>query len=428
VVITRRNVLALAAVAALAGCGRSAGESDLVRSDRPRAADAPAAKAASVTAVSAFSAGLYAALAQSAKGNVVCSPYSAALVLAMTAQGAKGVTAQQILKVLHSVDAAALADGMNSIGLDLATRSGSVPDPNGGKARRIELAAANSLWGQSGLSWQKPFLDVLARDFGAGMRVVDYKTKTEAARSSINSWVSQQTAGRIPEVIAPGVLTTAARLTLANALYLKAPWQTQFVPGMTRRMAFHRLDGSTVGANTMTEVEAAQRRFASGAGWQAVDSAYAGGKLALAVVLPDAGHFARVEKSLTGDWLTQLLAAFRPAMIWLKLPRWSSRTKVELREPLTGMGMPIPFSDAADFSAMTSQEPLKISAMPQESFISVDEAGTEAAASTAGSMGMTGGVSARWFFVDRPFLYVIHDVPTGTPLFIGRVLDPTITA
>ena len=399
---------------------------ELVRSDLPRAGGKPAPRAAAVSAVSAFSAELFAALARSSKANLVCSPYSVAIALGMTVQGAKGDTAAQILKVLHGADAVELADGLNAIDLALATRSGAVPDPNGGKARRLELASANSLWGQRGVGWQQSFLDVLARDFGTGMRVVDYRA-AEAARSAINAWVSEQTRARIPELIPAGLLDADTRLTLANALYLKAPWQTPFEPEMTRRAPFHRLDGSTVSTDLMSA--AAGNRFASGPGWVAADLPYARGELAMAVVVPETGRFAEVEKSLTGEWLTRLLTGLRPAPVQVGLPRWTIRTQVELRQVLAGLGMPLAFTVGADFRAMTTQVPLEIAAVVHEGFITVDEAGTEAAAATAVVMRVVSGMIAppRSVVADRPFLYVIHDLPTGTPLFVGRVIDPTAT-
>jgi serpin B len=197
---------------------------DLISADLGRAAERPGARAATVEAVSAFSADLFAAVAGSDSGNLVCSPYSVATALGMTVQGARGKTAAQILDVLHSPDAQTLADGLNAIDLALTSRSGEVPGPDRDRPERIELASANSLWGGRGMIWQQPFLDVLARDFGTGMRVVDYE-RAEAARTSINAWVSQLTRTRIPNLIPAGVLNRDTRLTLVNALYFKAPWR-----------------------------------------------------------------------------------------------------------------------------------------------------------------------------------------------------------
>jgi len=401
---------------------------DLISSDlsRAEAGAALTARDAVVSAVTAFSADLFGALASSSTTNLVCSPYSVAVALGMTVQGAAGATATQILAVLHSRDAAVLAEGLNEIDLALVPRSKAASGSAGDNAQPVELSSANSLWGQLDVTWQQPFLDVLARDFGTGMRVVDYG-RAEAARAEVNAWVSEQTRARVPELIPAGVFDASTRLTLANALYLKAPWRTPFQSGMTRESPFHRLDGSTVTTSLMHAPTG--NRFATGPGWTAVDLPYAGGRLAMAVVVPDTGRFAEVEKALTGEWLSRLLAGFRPAPVRVGLPRWTIRTQAGLSEILAGLGMPAAFTDAADFSAMTSQQPLKISAVVHEGFIAVDEAGTEAAAATAAVMMLTSAVLAppRSVIADRPFVYIIHDRPTSTPLFIGRVLDPTST-
>jgi len=400
------------------------GSIDLIASDLPRAVDKAAASPATVAAVSKFSADLFASLARLKAGNVVCSPYSVAVALGATVQGARGATAAQMLEVLHSTDAGALADGLNAIDAALAARSMQLPGRNGDEPRYVQLASANSLWGQQGVTWQRPFLDVLARDFGTGMRVVDYG-QAEAAANAINAWVSEQTHARIPELIAAGVLSGDTVLTLVNAIYFKAPWQKPFKPRMTREAPFHRLGGSTVSTQMMDGPTG--DRFASGPGWVAADLPYAGGGLAMAVVVPDTGRFAEVERSLTGELLVDLLTGLQPTPVQIGLPRWTDRTQVDLSDALAGLGMPIAFTKGADFSAMTMDEQLWIYAVAHQGFIAVDEAGTEAAAATAV---MTEAVSKPApppvsVVADRPFLYVIHDRPTGLPLFIGRVLEPT---
>jgi serine protease inhibitor len=401
--------------------------SDVLRADGRSAArwaadtsavDRSAAAATAATALSAFSAELFTTLAPSSTGNLVCSPYSVAVALGMAVQGARGATAAQILDVLHSADALALADGLSAIDSALTADSGSAWN-----SAEIEWASGNSLWGQRGVRWEQSFLDVLARDFGTGVRVVDYQ-QTAAARSKINDWVAQQTRQRIPELVPPGALRADTRLTLVNAIYLKAPWQKPFPGGGTRDAAFHRLDGSTVTSRLMDGTVGT--RFAGGPGWEAVDLPYAGAELAMAVVVPQAGRFAEVERSVTGEWLSALLADLRPGPVRVRLPRWTSRTQFDLAGVLSGMGMPIAFTDDADFSAMAAEEALKVSAVLHEGYIAVDEEGTEAAAATAMVM-RTLSVAAepRLVVADRPFLYLIHDLRTRTPLFVGRVLDPT---
>jgi serine protease inhibitor len=391
----------------------------LIRSELHRSPERAAARAAAVAAVSAFSADLFTAVAASEQSNVVCSPYSVAVALGMTVQGARGTTARQILDVLHCDQAAELAAGLNSIDLALADRSGALPGDDG---RRVELASANSLWGQRELVWERPFLDVLAKDFGTGMRVVDYAERA-AASSAINAWVSRQTHDRIRDLVPAEALSVDTRLVLANALYFKAPWQTPFRASATQEAPFHRLDSSTVDAELMSGTGA---RFGAGPGWVAVDLPYAREQLAMAVVVPDTGRFLAVRDAVTGQWLTDLLTTLASTPVQVRLPRWTSRSNLPLADTLAELGMPTAFTDAADFTGMTTQLPLELDAVLHQGFIAVDEEGTEAAAATAVVAQTTSMVVPRETVVaDRPFLYVIHDLPTRTPLFLGQVLDPT---
>lgn len=437
--MTRRSLLTAAGLAplglfglgALAGCG-SSGSDDVVQVEAPRAAPDDAAIGVTVAGVSAFTADLYRALAGGASdldpsANLVCSPYSVATALGMVALGARGTTASELLTTLHATgDAARFAAGLGGIDLALARREVDYPRPDG-STERVALRAANSVWGHKDVTWQRPFLEGLAREFGAGMRVVDYTADTEGARRKINTWVSGKTAERIPELVPGGVLDPLTRLVLVNALYFKAGWQTPFEPDSAAPRPFTRLDGSTAQAPMMsTSMNAG---WAQGTDWVAADLPYADGGLAMLVVLPAAGRFAAVEKALDGAFLTAALATTQPTQVAVTLPRWRVRTQVSLRETLEGLGIRTAFSDAADFSGMTTDERLQISAVIHEGWIAVDEAGTEAAAATAVAMRMTSAPAEppRALVADRPFLYVIHDVATRTPLFVGRVTDPTVT-
>ncbi len=457
--VNRRQLLALTGLAALggssvlAGCGStnskrpsSTGstrgsassnrtvqmDSPLVRSEAALAAIDHSAVQAVAPAVAAFTADLFGRIATGSTGNLVCSPYSAAVALAMTVQGARGDTAAQMLKVLHGgtgADAAVdLATGLGGLDRTLATRAGTRQDGNGHSVQ-VQLQAANSLWGQRHEAWCEDFLDVLAADFGAGLHQVDYTSDVEGARKAINAWVSGQTNAKIPELIAPGVLDQMTRLVLANALYLKAPWQDPFLTMDTAPAPFTRPDGSKVTVRMMNRPDGVLNR-AQGDGWTAVDLPYAGSELAMAVILPDAGRFARVQTGFTADFLKTVLTGMKATPLALGLPRWKTRTQTPLSKVLAQAGMPLAFSNGADFSGMTAQDALKIGAVLHEGYIAVDEAGTEAAAATAVVMKVMGirADPPASLVVDRPFFYVIHDVATETPLFVGRVVDPTVAA
>jgi serpin B len=332
-----------------------------------------------------------------------------------------------MLDVLHAGDAASLAAWLNGVDTALARRPRDVVVPFAQEPARVDLAPANSLWVQAGVAWRPELLDALARDFGAGLHAVDYRKEPEPARQAINAWVSERTRARIPELVPRGTVDDLTRLTLVNALWFRAPWDTPFEKHYTSPQPFHRLDGSRVDADLMHELVHGAA-YVEGEGWQAVVLPYAAGELAMSVVVPGAGRFAEVERSI-GTWLPQVLGRQATEPVSVGLPRWTTRTGAELTGALARLGMPTAFGDRADFTGLTDEEPLRIGAVVHEGFVAVDEAGTEAAAATA-VMARAAGArlpTPRTLVADRPFLYVIHDVPTRTPLFAGRVLDPTRT-
>ena len=294
------------------------------------------------------------------------------------------------------------------------------------KTVKLELATANQLWGQRDYPFHDAFLDKLAANYGAGMRLVDYIKATEDARKAINAWVSDQTRERIPELIAEGVLNSDTRLVLTNAIYLNAPWMHRFNKDATAAGPFTLLDGSTVEAQFMRLSE--DLRFAKGSGYQAVELPYVGGSLSMLVIVPDAGEFADFQSAFNADTLENIVSDLKTAQVKLGFPRFEYSTQASLKDALKEMGMPIAFEGGlADFSAMSPDgKNLYIQDVIHEAFIAVDEDGTEAAAATAVVVGRTSApVDVVELTVDRPFLYAIRDNDTGAILFLGRVVDPS---
>jgi serpin B len=374
------------------------------------------------SSVRALAADLYRRLS-AAEGNLAFSPYSVAVALAMAGNGARGETSGEMLRVLHVEGLTRFNGGLNALSRRVEGIAGRTRRLDGSHAE-LRLDTASSLWGQRGTRWQKPFLVTLAREYGAGMRLVDYRNRTEDARGLINAWTAQQTHQRIKEILQPGVLDTLTRLVLVNAIYLKAPWEEPFEKRNTAVKPFLLGGGARVGVHMMTAT-LKTGSYGEGPGWRAVRLPYAGRELAMTVVLPDEGRMASVEAALTGDRLGAVLAAPRRRAVELSLPLWTFRTRASLDDPLKAMGMATAFDpEHADFTGMTTEEQLFISAVEHEAFVAVDEAGTEAAAATAAVLGTTSAEISVPVVVDRPFLFVIHDVAQNTPLFLGRVQDP----
>jgi serpin B len=356
--------------------------------------------------------------------NLFYSPYSISIALAMTYSGAKGQTAEQMAQALHfSLPDARLHLAFNKLALELESRSkveGLDPD------QAFQLNVANSLWGQSGFHFERDFLDTLAQNYAAGMRLVDYRKDPEAARRAINDWVSRSTGQRIKDVIPPDVLSTLTRLVLANAVYFKAAWQYPFKPEDTKPAPFHLLDGSSVDVSMMRMM----KNFDSmqGEGFRFVELPYAGWSLSMWIILPDAGRFRDVESRLDAGILDSMEKGRTSRKVHLTMPKFKFEWSSELMDGLKALGMRDAFDgEKADFSGMTGGRDLFIQQVLQKTFISVDEKGTEAAASTVVIAPPTapGPSDEMEFTVDRPFIFLIRDNPTETILFVGRVINPS---
>jgi serpin B len=387
----------------------------LVKADVAASAGDPAAIGAAVTSMSDFTLDLWATLP--AHDNLALSPYSIAVALGMTANGARGDTAHAMDDVLHLDSLAGFNAGLAALTPGLEALAGPVEVQ--GKKDEIALAAANQLFGQETFRWKQAFLTVLAKMYDAGMRTVDFSHAPEQARTMVNAWTADQTHDRIPEILPGGSVRPDTRLVLVNALYFKAPWSSPFDKESTRTGTFHRADGSSVQASMMSTDDGPA--YVAGRDFDGARLTYAGGSLAMTVALPNGPEATALRELLTDGLKGPGVPGLR-----LTMPRWEFRIATGLTEPLLALGMGIAFGDAADFSGMTDTAPLAIDDVLHQTFIAVDEAGTEAAAATAVIMReLSGMVTPHELVLDRPFLFVIHDAEHGTPMFVGRVAEPS---
>jgi serpin B len=406
------------------------GQLEMARGNAPLAAPAADQGAAAAAELNDFGFDLLRSL--DAKGNLVASPTSIALALGMIRPGAKGQTAAAMDKVLHDFGAGGQESEIRALLAELASQNvflksdGSVitsPDP-AKDAPTIELSVADEAFIQNDLQVESAYLDSLTSAYNAGVALVDYKNDTEAARLLINQWASDQTRGRIPNILQQGDIDASTRLVLVNAIYLKAAWDNEFDPNLTANRAFTTADGTTVQVPTMA-IDA-HFDYASGTGYQAIDLPYAMHGLSMTVIVPD--DMASFVANLSDARFTEILAAESQAEVDFQLPKFSLETRVGLADVLSGMGMGIAFDpNTADFSGITTQEPLYVGAVIHQANIDVVEKGTTAAAVTAVVM-EAGAAPVQGqkvtFHVDKPFLYFIHDNRSGAVLFMGRVDDP----
>jgi len=364
-----------------------------------------------------FAFDLYGKLTESEKGNIFYSPYSAHTALSMTAPGARGETRDQMVKVLHlpKDDQKALASG------DLG-RYYSQP------RKAFELAVANSVWGQSNFPWRPEFLKLQEEHFGAGFREADFQTNPDTERVRINKWVESQTHDRVKDLLKPKHITVDTRMVLANAIYFKGTWATQFPPKKTRDVMFHLADGGRINVPTMyEEVKCRWGVLNDVPGAKILELPYSGGELSMVVLLPKLPDgLPAIERKLSPQALSKWLEAmYHPTKpVGVSLPKFRFERAYDLPEKLKALGMVdafIPFK--ADLSGMASNRDLFISAVAHKAFIEVNEEGSEAAAATAVVTGELFGDPPA-FTIEHPFLFLIRDVKHGTILFMGRVMNP----
>jgi serpin B len=368
-------------------------------------------------AANGFGFDLYAHAKEDAR-NFVCSPASAAVALTMVTAGARGQTLAEMAHVLHfQTDRPALAH--ESFAHLLASLNHK--DGQDGLALRV----VDRVWGQTGSSPRPEFLWLLAEHYQAPLQRVDFAGQTEAARRTINAWGAAATHDRIKEILPAGVVDPMTRLVVTNAVYFKGRWLRPFDSSLTRALPFHAAGGA-VSTRMMTVTDTFQYAHV---GDVAVAQLRYAGELSMIVVLPDTPTGLDAAEATAAASYDRWLARLEPRRIDVRLPRWAVTSKVALKEHLSAMGMPIAFSDAADFSGILVEGGVHITDVLQQAFVDVNEAGTEAAAVTAVVMGNESYDLPEPppipFHADRPFLYLIRDDTSGVILFVGRLVDPT---
>jgi serpin B len=415
-------ILAVLLVLPLASCVQPA-SAGIVKSDKQRIAAPVVSQTDEESLVdgnSAFAFDLYQALKER-DGNFFYSPYSISLALAMTYAGARGLTAQEMADTLHFLlSQENLHPAFNSLDAELAKRG------QGAKGKDDEgfrLNVVNAIWGQKDYKFLAEFLDVLAENYGAGLRTLDFIKEPEKSRITINDWVSKETEGRIEDLIPQGAIDVMTRLVLTNAIYFNAAWEFPFSEDMTADGSFHLLDGSLVTVPMMKQTESFG--YADGNGYQAVELRYDKGELSMVILLPEAGNFEAFEKAIDAQTVNTIIKNLQKAEVDLTMPKFKFDSEFSLKDNLIKMGMPAAFTDKADFSGMTEGPELYIDAVIHKSFVSLDEKGTEAAAATAVIMKLTSmPVKTAEVTIDRPFIFLIRDIDTGAILFVGRVMNP----
>ena len=359
-------------------------------------------------------------------GNLFFSPHSISSALAMTYGGARGGTEAAMAAALRfPLPQERLHPAFDALSRNLSDRS------DGEENGKFRLNAANAVWAQDSHPFRETYLGLVKNSYGAEVGLADFTGNPEGSRAEINRWVAGRTEDRIEDLIPPGLIDGLTRMVLVNAVYFKAGWFHPFDKYATTREPFRLLDGGTASVEMMRATE--YFGYGAGEGYQVVDLPYVGGELSMTVLLPDWGRFEEFEKRLDTGYVGGLLADVAETYVALEMPRFEFDAAFRLAETLKTMGMPGAFDPAAaDFSGMDGLSCARgddgcpyIADVVHKGFVSVDEAGTEAAAAT-GVVMQTESAKPRPVAVrvDRPFIFLIRDRPTGAVLFLGRVMEP----
>jgi len=365
------------------------------------------------------------------EGNVFFSPYSISTALAMTYAGARGATESQMAAALCLPTSAKTWQKLGATATptqeQFALLAGQLmKELNArGNAGEIQLNVANALWAQEDCAFLPAFVECLETEYEGKLQEMDFVSAAEKSRKKINAWVEKKTKGKIKDLIGPGLLDAMTRLVLTNAIYFKGNWARQFKEELTHPRPFTLLNGRKAEVPMMNQRD--KFRYAETDEIQVLELPYVGDDLSMVILLPKAvdgiGH---LEEKLTGANLSAWLDDLHQREVIVSIPRFRMTSKFGLQDILAAMGMTDAFSGKADFSGMTGNRELFISAVVHQAYVDVNEEGTEAAAATGVVMRLTSMQPDRTpvFRADHPFLFMIRDNPSGSILFLGRLNDP----
>ncbi|MBA4072028.1 MAG: serpin family protein [Gemmatimonas sp.] len=345
--------------------------------------------------------------------NVFVSPLSASFALGMTMNGAAGQTVDQMRAALQY--GSATVPEINAGYKSLITLLTSL-DPG------VQMRIANSIWYRQEFPFRQSFFDTTRVYFDAAVRGLNFNNR-DASLATINGWVNTATAGKIPTVLKD--ITAQQVMFLINAIYFKGSWRLKFDPKLTAPAPFYPAVGASQQMQMMHRLDSLS--YAETATYQAADLPYGNGAFTMTVLLPKAGtDVETLAASLTSASWQSLTSAFRTQKAYFYLPRLTLKYERRLNDDLQALGMTVPFvPGGADFTQMAAAPvgyELFIEFVKQNTFVDINEEGTEAAVVTTVGIGVTSMPSYPTMRVDRPYLFVLRERLTGTVLFMGKIV------
>ncbi len=418
------TLLTVPLIVVAAGCAPAA-SADVLQSSEPRQTpveSAPDNRNTLVEGNNAFAFDLYRQVGEGSE-NLFFSPYSISLALAMAYAGAAGDTESQMAEALRFyLSQEDMHEAFNDLDQELAKRG---EHAQGKDNEAFRLNIVNAIWGQKNYPFSEAYLDVLARNYGAGLRVLDFQAEPEPSRKIINRWVEQQTEDRIRDLIPQGAIDQLTRLVLTNAVYFNAAWDSQFERKATSPGPFYLLSGQDVEVPMMRQTGSFGHY--RGSNYDAVELPYDGREMSMVILVPDQGEFETFEAGLENGVVRHAIDNLQRTQVRFSMPRFSLESTIDLKGALSALGMRQAFDPgAADFSGMDGTTELYISDVLHKAFVELDEDGTEAAAATAVVVGTTSmPADPIRVSIDRPFIFLIQDIETNSILFLGRVMNPS---
>ncbi|MGQ9617805.1 MAG: serpin family protein [Candidatus Aminicenantia bacterium] len=347
------------------------------------------------------------------KGNIIFSPMSILSSFSIVFEGAKDKTAEEIRGVFRfPVNLKVWREKFLLLYKMLEAEDS-----------KCTLKIANALWVQKDYKILPDYLERVEKFYMGKASNVDFIRETEKARELINRWVEERTNRKILNLLPPRSLDVDSRLVITNAIYFKGFWLFQFDKERTRDGDF-KVNKEKIVRVPMMTLEGKEFNYAENEELEVIELPYLGEKISMLIILPKDGDIYSFEEKLTIEKINNLRKSLKKIRIDVLLPKFKLNKKYDLKEKLKRMGMPLSFSNLADFSGIDGTKNLFIQFAIHQAFVEVTEEGTEAGGATGISVGIKAMREVKRFRADHPFIFIIQERETGLILFFGRFCNP----